>query len=116
VIGLGINDFSTPINPGEPWTPESLATAYHDAYQAFIDKIRARYGPRTYIVVSATYVYNTTLLADLTQRIVQERNDPRVRYWYYDGLDYLGCDYHPSLHDHQLIADSLTALLATLRW
>lgn len=121
VIGLGINDFSTAINPGEPWTPETLAAAYHDAYQAFIDKIRARYGPRTYIVVSATYMYNTTALADLTQRIVSERNasgDDRVRYWYYDGLDYLGCHYHPSLRDHELIADNLTAFLGTLplRW
>lgn len=64
-----------------------------DAYQAFIDKIRARYGPRTYILVSATYMYNTTALADLTQQIVRERNtagDDRVRYWCFDGLDYLG--------------------------
>lgn len=121
VIGLGINDFSTPVNPGEPWTPESLAAAYHDAYQAFIDKLRARYGPRTYLVVSATYVYNTTAPADLAQRIVRERNDSgdnRVRYWYYDGLDYLGCQYHPSLHDHQLISDQLMTFLGTLpiRW
>jgi len=121
VIGLGINDFSTPINPGEPWTPESLVAAYHDAYQSFIDKIRARYGPRTYIVVSATYMYNTTALTDLTRQVVQERNtsgDDRVRHWYYDGLDYLGCHYHPSLRDHQLIADSLTAFLDALplRW
>jgi lysophospholipase L1-like esterase len=119
VIGLGINDFSTAINPGETWTPESLQTAYHDAYQGFIDKIRARYGPRTYIVVSATYMYNTTALADLTQRIVNERNasgDSRVRYWYYDGLDYLGCHYHPSRSDHEIIADDLTAFLTTLRW
>lgn len=121
VIGLGFNDFSTAINPGEPWTPETLTAAFHDAYQAFIDKIRARYGPRTYIVVSATYMYNTTALADLTQQIVSERNasgDNRVRYWYYDGLDNLGCHYHPSLRDHQVIADSLTAFLGTLplRW
>lgn len=121
VVGLGFNDFSTAINPGEPWTPETLATAYHDAYQAFLDKIRAQYGPRTYIVVSATYMYNTTVFSELAQQIVQQRNtagDSRVRYWYYDGLDYLGCHYHPSLHDHQLIADKLTAFLGTLplRW
>jgi lysophospholipase L1-like esterase len=117
VIGLGINDFSTAINPGEPWTPDTLRTAYHDAYQGFLDKIRARYGPGTVIVVSATFMSNTTALAELTQQIVQERNnagDNRVRYWFYDGLDYLGCHFHPSRHDHQLIADKLTAFLATL--
>jgi hypothetical protein len=62
-------------------------------------------------------VYNTTAPADLAQRIVQERNDSgdkRVGYWYYDGLDYLGCHFHPSLHDHQLIADQLATFLGTL--
>jgi lysophospholipase L1-like esterase len=121
VVGLGINDFSTAINPGEPWTPQSLVAAYREAYHGFLDKLRARYGPRTVIVVSATYMSNTTALADLTQQIVQERNsrgDNRIRYWYYDGLDYLGCHFHPSLRDDQLIADQLTRFIATLhlRW
>jgi lysophospholipase L1-like esterase len=123
VVGLGINDFSTAINPGEQWTPETLLAAYRAAYHGFIDKLRARYGPRTTIVVSATYVYNTTVFAEAARQIVQERNDrgdSRVRYWYYDsaGLDYGGCHWHPSLHDHQLIADRLNDYLATLplRW
>jgi hypothetical protein len=121
VIGLGVNDFSTAINPGEPWTPETLAEAYRTAYHGFLDKLRARYGPRTHIVVSATHMSNTTALTDLTRRIVQERNangDDRIRHWYYDGLDQLGCHWHPSLNDHRLIADKLTAFLATLpvRW
>lgn len=123
VVGLGINDFSTAINPGEQWTPETLVAAYHDAYTAFIDKLRDQYGPRAIIVVSATYLYNTTVFADTAQQIVQERNargDDRVRYWYYDsaGLDYGGCHRHPSLHDHQVIADRLNDFITTLplRW
>ncbi|MBT2224737.1 SGNH/GDSL hydrolase family protein [Nonomuraea sp. NEAU-A123] len=123
VVGLGINDFSTPVNAGEQWTPDTLVAAYRTAYQAFLDKLRARYGPRTIIVVSATYVYNTTVFAETAQQVVQERNsggDDRVRYWYYDnsGLDYLGCDWHPSVHDHQIIAGRLSDFIATLplRW
>ncbi|GII81844.1 lipase [Sphaerisporangium rufum] len=123
VVGLGINDFSTGINPGEPWTPETLVAAYRDAYHGFLDKLRARYGPRTTIVVSATYVYGTTAFADSARQVVQERNDrgdDRIRYWYYEesGLDYMGCDWHPSQHDHQVIADRLGAYIATLplRW
>lgn len=27
VVNLGTNDFSTAINPGEPWTSDSLAAA-----------------------------------------------------------------------------------------
>ncbi|MDX3105628.1 SGNH/GDSL hydrolase family protein [Nonomuraea angiospora] len=123
VVGLGINDFSTAINPGEPWTPDTLVAAYRTAYQGFLDKLRARYGPRTTIVVSATYMSNTTVFAQTAQQIVQERNargDDRIRYWYYSesGLDYLGCHWHPSVHDHRIIADRLGEFIATLplRW
>ncbi|MBP2703956.1 hypothetical protein JOL79_09060 [Microbispora sp. RL4-1S] len=123
VIGLGINDFSTAINPGESWTPESLVAAYKTAYQGFIDKLRARYGKRAIIVVSATYMSNTTAFSDAARQIVQDRNrrgDDRVRYWYYDNseLDYGGCDWHPSAHDHQIISKRLDDFIATLplRW
>jgi lysophospholipase L1-like esterase len=123
VVGLGINDFSTAINEGEPWTADTLLAAYRSAYHAFIDKLRARYGPRTIIAVSATYLSNTTVFAETAEQIVRERNDRgdhRVRYWYYDsaGLDYGGCHFHPSLHDHQLIADRLDEFIDTLplRW
>ncbi|MFC7328605.1 SGNH/GDSL hydrolase family protein [Marinactinospora rubrisoli] len=119
VVGLGINDFSTAINPGEPWTPDGLVTAYEAAYHDFLDELRARYGTGTVIVVSATHLSNTTVFAETAQEIVSDRNDQgddRVRYWYYDGsgLDYLGCDWHPSARDHELIADRLGRLIATL--
>ncbi len=123
VVGLGINDFSTAVNPGEPWTPESLVAAYRDAYHGFLDKLRTRYGPRAIIVVSTTNIYNTTVLADTAKEIVGERNsrgDSRIRHWHYGdaGLDYGGCHWHPSARDHQIIADELGAYLATLplRW
>lgn len=119
VIGLGINDFSTAINPGETWTPESLVAAYHDQYQAFLDKLRARYGPRTIIVVSATWMFNTTIFTELAQQIVAERNaagDDKVRFWYYSevDLDYGGCHFHPSAHDDQIIAGRLGDFIKTL--
>jgi lysophospholipase L1-like esterase len=123
VVGLGINDFSTAINPGEQWTPDTLLAAYRTAYQAFIDKLRTQYGTRTIIVVSATFVFNAPIFAEVAQQVVQERNaqgDSRVRFWYYDsaGLDYGGCHFHPSVHDHQIIADRLDDFIATLpiRW
>ncbi|GAA2432765.1 SGNH/GDSL hydrolase family protein [Streptomyces glaucus] len=119
VIGLGINDFSTPLRPGEPWTTQSeLVTAYTRAYHGFLDKLRTRYGSRTFLVVSATLVAGTAF-ADTARDIVRDRNargDDRVGYWYYDdpGLDRLGCDWHPSLHDHRIISGLLDQHLATL--
>ncbi|MFK4267481.1 SGNH/GDSL hydrolase family protein [Streptomyces milbemycinicus] len=124
VLGLGINDFSTPLNPGERWTTQDqLIAAYETAYHGFLDKLRARYGPKTFLVVSATNLANTTAFAETALRIVQERNrrgDTRVRSWHYDdsALDRLGCDWHPSAHDHRIISGQLDNYLAALplRW
>jgi lysophospholipase L1-like esterase len=123
VVGLGINDFSTAVNAGERWTPDTLVAAYRTAYLGFLDQLRARYGPNAVIVVSATQLSNTTAFAEAAQQVVRERTargDRRVRYWYYDssGLDYAGCHWHPSAHDHQVIADRLTDFIGTLplRW
>ena len=119
MIGLGINDFSTAINPGEEWTDESRRAAYVSAYQGFLDKLRAQYGPATTIVVTGTYMSNTTAMADLTKQIVADRNakgDKNVRYWYYgEGLEYGGCHWHPSLHDHEVISDQLQTFIGGLR-
>jgi hypothetical protein len=46
--------------------------------------------------------------ADVKERHAQ--GDGQVRYWYYEtsGLDFLGCDWHPSQRDHQVLASRLT--------
>jgi lysophospholipase L1-like esterase len=123
VIGLGINDFSTALNAGEPWaTVDALAADYRTAYLAFIDKLRTRYGTGTQIVLTYPDLsYMTTAFADSIQQIVQTRagaGDARVSALYYNnnalGMDLLGCDWHPSQRDHQILADTLTQHLATL--
>ncbi|NNH06788.1 cellulose-binding protein [Cellulomonas fimi] len=120
VVGLGINDFSTALGSGEAWaTPAALREAWVAAYHGFLDTLRERYGPDTYLVVSATYVHTGTDLPDLAQRVVDERRadgDGRVVYWYYgnEGLDYGGCHWHPSVRDHEVIAGQLTAFLRDL--
>ena len=40
VVHLGTNDFSAALNPGEPWTADSLAAAYRTAYSDFLQKLR----------------------------------------------------------------------------
>lgn len=114
VVNLGTNDFSTAINPGEPWTPDSLAAAYRSAYGDFLQKLRTRYGAATTIVAVGAGQY-----AEHVQQVVKARNDAgdsRVRSWSLDdsGLDFLGCDWHYSAHDDRLIADRLTSYIAGL--
>lgn len=123
VIGLGINDFSTALTAGEKWTTvDALAADYRTAYQAFLTKLRSRYGAATQIVLTYPDLsYMTTAFADSVKQIVKARNDAgdaRVSSLYYDnnalGLDLLGCDWHPSQRDHQILAGVVTRHLATL--
>jgi lysophospholipase L1-like esterase len=114
VVHLGTNDFSTPVNPGEPWTADGLVTAYRTAYTGFLQKLRTRYGANATIVAVGGGSF-----ANSVQQVVQQRNaagDSRVRYWLLDGsgLDSSGCHYHYSTHDDQLIADRLSAFIGSL--
>jgi len=92
------------------------------AYLGFLDKLRGRYGPGTFLVLTYPDLsYQTTALADSIRQIVKTRNDAgdaRVSALYYDntalGLDLLGCDWHPSQHDHQILAAAIAQHLATL--
>ncbi|WP_242504282.1 SGNH/GDSL hydrolase family protein [Promicromonospora panici] len=112
VVYLGTNDFSTALNPGEPWaSPESLAADYRTAYGDFVQKLRTRYGSSTTIVAVGAGSF-----ADDVQQVVQERTgagDSRVRYWFLDntGLDFLGCDWHYSTRDHQIVADRFSTFV-----
>jgi lysophospholipase L1-like esterase len=114
VVHLGTNDFSTAVNPGEPWTADGLVTAYRTAYTGFLQKLRTRYGAQTTIVAVGAGSF-----ANHVQQVVQQRNaagDSRVRYWLLDGsgLDAGGCHAHYSTHDDRLIADRLGAFIGTL--
>lgn len=123
VIGLGINDFSTPVAAGEPWADEAaLAADFRQAYAGFLDRLRLRYGHRAQFVLTYPTLWNTTALADSVQQVVAARTaagDRRVHALHYDQpLDLLGCDWHPSAADHRLLATTLTTYLNTLplRW
>ncbi len=112
VIGLGINDFSTPASA--PWTRDTLIADYVSAYKAFIAKIRAANGPKTKIIVSVTYLWDTTDFTTSAQRVVDEVNasgDANVHLFYYDGLSGTGCQWHPSASDHQLISQKLRTFI-----
>ena len=119
VIVLGANDFSTPLHPGERWaTAGALVADFEAAYHRFLDGLRSRYGPGPVIVVGASAMATGTL-ADSARRIVRERNgrgDQRIAFWSWSGagLDYSGCDGHPSRHDHEVIAERLVDRLGTL--
>ncbi|MBE9608289.1 carbohydrate-binding protein [Chitinilyticum piscinae] len=110
VIGLGANDFNTPVKPGEPWTTASRKAGYKESYHAFLDQLRQQYGKDAQLVLSATSLWQADDFIPAVQEIAAERRaagDSKVVALVYGGLDFMGCQWHPSLADHQRIADQL---------
>jgi lysophospholipase L1-like esterase len=116
VIGLGTNDFSTPIGPGEPWKDDAaLSTAFEARYVDFVGTLHGRFPAARFI-----------LLATGAGRGAAERAVRRVRsrllaegipvgdVLVLDGLALDGCNWHPSRADHQVIARRLAAAVRAL--
>ncbi|MGR4863062.1 SGNH/GDSL hydrolase family protein [Caulobacter sp. LARHSG274] len=108
VINLGTNDFSTPLNPGEPWADQAaLRAAYRDRYVAFARMLMARQPQARFVLMGSDAFY------DLVSEVATTLNDPaRIATVRFGGLAVTGCNYHPSLADHQAMADLLQGALA----
>lgn len=109
-IGLGTNDFSTPIKPGEAWKDaDALRSAYRDRYVAFVTELAARQPQAHFLLLASDLFY-----ADVTA--VAARLDPglraRVRTLRIGGFELTGCQAHPSLADHRLTAKLIGEALA----
>ncbi len=107
VINLGTNDFSTPLNPGEPWADQAaLRAAYRDRYVAFARMLMARQPRAKFVLMGSDAFY------DLVSEVATTLNDPaRIATARFGGLAVTGCDYHPSLADHEAMAKLVQATL-----
>jgi lysophospholipase L1-like esterase len=103
VINLGTNDFSTPLKPGERWASDAeLKTAYRKHYVQFVRDL-ARAHPRARFILMGSDLFfpeveHVAADLDLESRLSTLR---------FTGLDYGGCDHHPSLADDRLLAEQL---------
>ncbi|MBV8634069.1 MAG: hypothetical protein JO002_06240, partial [Burkholderiaceae bacterium] len=117
VIGLGINDFSTPIHEGETWTRESLAEQFKAGYGDLIADLRRRYGDIE-IIVTAVKLGEDGQQAPLVQQVAEAAHaegDMRVHYVEYDGLELTACQWHPNLADHARMAQALIETIDTIK-
>ncbi|MDR7232035.1 lysophospholipase L1-like esterase [Caulobacter sp. BE264] len=104
VIGLGTNDFSTPLNPGEPWANEAtLRQDYRDRYVAFIQALKAsRPKARVFLIAGDTFAEDVAQVADRTGAKAVRITD----------MDRGACHWHPSVADQRMMADRLEAAIA----
>lgn len=113
VIALGTNDFSTKLNPGEPWkTREELHADFEATYQKFLQKLRAS-NPKAYIIVWATDMADGEIEAE-AQKVVQQvqaGGDKNITFLPVNGLAFTACNGHPSLADEQVLSNKLIQLI-----
>ena len=116
VIGLGTNDFSTPLNPGEAWaTRDALHADFVRTYVAFVQLLRAKW-PKAHIILMASTNYQHEIIdeVDDVAAALKSGGDKNLEVIAFSGLDYRACDGHPSLRDHVLLADMLIDRIAKL--
>lgn len=106
VVGLGTNDFSTPLNEGERWSSrEELQQDYVFKYVEFVKYLRAKH-PKAHVLLMASDLHNGEISAQLDRVIarLKEERVTRVDHLIFSGLEYKGCHGHPSIADDETLA------------
>lgn len=114
IIGLGTNDFSTPLNPGEKWkTREELRKDYVATYASFIQQLHERQ-PQSYILLMASKAFEGEIAQQVDKVVAQAKaaGNKRISSLNFDNLDQAGCHWHPSAKDDRILKQVLMDFLS----
>jgi lysophospholipase L1-like esterase len=109
VIGLGTNDFSTPLKADEKWkTRDELHADYEATYVAFVKSLRAKNPDAWFILMAADNVAGETL-AEVTkvEAALKGSGEARLSLVAMKGLNFGGCHSHPDVADDKAVSASL---------
>jgi lysophospholipase L1-like esterase len=112
VVGLGTNDFSTPVAPGEAWADAAALHAdYRRTYAGFIRDLARRQPQARFLLIAGD-----SFAADVDEVVKAVDADAPglatpVRI---TGMDLGACDWHPSMADQRMMADRLEAAARTV--
>ncbi len=112
-IGLGTNDFSTPLNAGEKWkTRDDLHADYEATYVSFVKALRAK-NPNAAFILMATDGADGEIQAEVKKVIARLNADgeSRIAFLPMNGLEMTGCDWHPSTADDRKVSGVLVAYI-----
>jgi lysophospholipase L1-like esterase len=108
VIGLGGNDFSTPVKPGEKWKDEAALKAdYEQSFVAFVKTLRAKH-PQAFFLLTK---YEGPTVAEEVEKVAAQlkaSGETRLDTIGLDGFTLNGCDWHLDSNDHKRISEQLT--------
>jgi hypothetical protein len=105
IINLGTND-SAKGDPGQP---------YEDGYVALLGTVRSKY-PRAWLFLTIGPMTGEPMLGTMRAHIdnvVARVHDPKIVRALLEPQNpaTTGCDYHPDLDAHELVADALARVL-----
>jgi len=115
VISLGTNDFSTQLHPGEKWRSRAeLSADFQLSYLAFVERLRAS-NPNAHFIIWTTDTANGEVAAQVRAAVekMKSAGERRIDFVEITGLDFGGCNYHPSVADDRKIAERLAVLIDT---
>lgn len=114
VIGLGTNDFSTPLAAIERWSSRAALHAdFEERYLGLVRQLRAAH-PSAYFLLWATDQADGEIARE-TGNVVERlkaSGDLRVAFLKVPPLQLIGCNGHPGLADHRIIAGAIANALA----
>jgi lysophospholipase L1-like esterase len=113
VVGLGANDFGSPLAADEPWTAAQLDTAFTDGYHRLLAELRERLGPNGLIIVLQPAFDDNPAnqkVADIVDSL-RSAGDLRLYRMQFPQLERTACFSHPNLSDHRLMAATLVKFI-----
>jgi lysophospholipase L1-like esterase len=119
VIGLGTNDFSVPVAPGEPWrNAAALSEAFEARYVQFVQSLKRRHPAARFVLVATDAGQGAAerAIGRVQSRLRMEGTSLEMLVLGQLELD--ACDWHPSRADQQSIARRMIPVIETmaLRW
>ncbi len=113
VIGLGGNDFATPLNPDEKWkTREALQNDVVENYSNFILELRKKH-PKTHFVLLSYDPVNKELESQIERvvDVLKRKGELKIGVVSIKPAALSACQWHPSESDHKNAADILTSYI-----
>lgn len=113
VIGLGTNDFSTPLNAKERWKARTdLQNDYVAHYANFVKSLYKK-NPKAQFVLMASDQTEGEISTQVGKVVATLRADglKKVDSLFFNGLNYKGCHWHPSTEDAKRISNLLVKYL-----
>ncbi|MGA7674575.1 MAG: GDSL-type esterase/lipase family protein [Rhizomicrobium sp.] len=109
VIGLGTNDFSTPLADNERWkTHDELRADFIGVYVSFVKSLHEKW-PAAHFILMASTSFNEEIIDAVNAVADTLKSDglTDLEVISFGNLDYQACQGHPSLKDEGILSQML---------